>query len=397
MIEITDCNKEKCCGCTACMNICPKKAITMKEDEEGFLYPSIDKNKCIKCNLCEKICPIVNKKQKQNNSKAFVIRVKDKEILKTSTSGGFFTPIANEVLKQEGIVVGVGYGKNFRVEHIVITKNNKKNLESLRGSKYVQSYLGKIFKQIEMYLKQGKKVLFTGTPCQINGLINFLKIEYENLITIDLVCHGVPSPKLWKMYINYQENRNKSKIKKIVFRNKTYGYHSGTMKITFENGKEYYGSARVDYMLKSFFSEISSRPACYDCCFKTKNHISDFTIFDCWSASKLVENLKDDDRGYTNVIVNTLKGQEILEKVKEKFDIYPTDLEKTIKLDGSMIENSAIPNKNRNEFYKFLTNNSLEEAIKEYIHVSKKDKLIEKSKRIIYKTKILNKLKELRK
>lgn len=397
MIQITDKNKEKCCGCTACANICPKGAITMQEDFEGFLYPVVDKEKCIQCGLCEKVCPIKNQSEKKTEPEAYAVRVKDKKILETSTSGGFFTPVAKEILKRDGIVVGVAYGENMRVEHILVSKENEEKLELLRGSKYVQSYLGDMFKKIEKLLKDGKVVLFSGTPCQVNGLINFLKKDYENLITIDLICHGVPSPKLWKKYVEYQEKKNKSKIKQAAFRNKTYGYHSGTMKLVFENGKKYYGSARVDYMLKSFFAEISSRPACYECAFKTKYHVSDFTIFDCWSVSKLVENLKDDDKGYTNVMVNTQKGKQLLKEIENQIEIYPTHLEESIQLDGPMVEKSAIPHKDRNEFYQSLNEHGLEKTIKKYIYVSKKDKVIESSKKIVYKAKILNKIKELEK
>lgn len=393
MIEITKKNREKCCGCTACANICPKSAITMKEDEEGFLYPIVDKEKCIQCGLCDQVCPVIHQKQKEFHPKSYAIRVKDKCELETSTSGGFFTPIAKQVLKENGLVIGVAYGADLRVEHIVISNKELDKLALLRGSKYVQSYLGDMFRKVKKFLEDGKTVLFSGTPCQINGLMNFLKKDYENLITIDLICHGVPSPKLWKQYVAYQEKKNKSKIKQVAFRNKTYGYHSGTMKIVFENGKKYYGSARVDYMLKSFFTEISSRPACYDCAFKTKYHVSDFTIYDCWNASKLVKNLDDDDKGYTNVMVNTKKGQELLKQVEEQIEIYETNLEQAIQLDGPMVEKSAIPNENRDEFYKELNQSGIENTIKQYIPVSNKDKIIEHSKKILYKAKLLDKLK----
>ena len=393
MIQITDENKEKCCGCTTCINICPVKAIKMQEDEEGFLYPIIDKEKCINCNLCEKICPIINTKKSKKNPKAYATRVKDEEVLKDSTSGGFFTPLAEYVLENNGIVIGVAFGENLKVEHIKIDKENKERLVELRGSKYVQSYLGDMFQEIKKLLETDKLILFTGTPCQVQGLNNFLGKGYKNLITMDLICHGVPSPKLWDLYVKYQEEKNKSKIKEIHFRNKTYGYHSGTMKLVFENGKEYYGSARVDYMLKSFFTEISSRPSCYNCAFKNKRHISDFTVFDCWHISDLVKDIKDDDKGYTNVFVNTEKGESIFSEIGDKLQKYEVDLEQAIELDGPMVENSAIPNKNRNTFYNTLNENGIIETIQKYINVSSKDKMIEKSKKFLYKTKILEKIK----
>lgn len=397
MINMTEKDKKKCCGCTACANICPHKAITMKKDYEGFLYPVVDKQKCTNCNLCEKICPIINKKSEKHQIDSYAIRVKNSEVLKTSTSGGFFTPIANYVLNKEGAVIGVGYGKDWRIEDILVTNENRNDLEQLRGSKYVQSYLGDMFQKIQKLLKANKTVLFSGTPCQVHGLKSYLRKEYSNLITVDLVCHGVPSPELWRKYIQYQEKKNKSKVKSINFRNKTYGYHSGTIKIVFENCKEYYGSARVDYMLKSFFSEICSRPSCYDCQFKDIYHISDFTIFDCWSASKLVKNLEDDDKGYTNVLVNTAKGKKILDDLKSQYEIYPTDMKEAIKLDGSMVEKSAIPHNKRKEFMYDLSHETIEKVIQKYIPVEKSDLIIEKSKKFFYKTGGLNWIKKLKK
>lgn len=398
MIEIKENNKKECCGCTACMNICPVSAIEMRSDEEGFLYPVVDKEKCINCGLCEKTCPIINKKKAEGKiEEAYALRAKDEDVLETSTSGGFFTPIANWVLKNDGVVIGVGFGEELRVEHMIITNENKDRLPELRGSKYVQSYLGDIFKKVKEFLENEKIVLFSGTPCQIQGLIKFLNKDYDNLITVDLICHGVPSPKLWKEYTEYQENKYHSKIKKVNFRNKTYGYHSGTMKLTFDNGKKYYGSARVDYMLKSFFAEISSRPSCYDCKFKDKQHISDFTIFDCWNVSKSSKKeVKDDDKGYTNIFVNTRKGKDILNKVKQYYILHEINIDKAIELDGIMVENSAIPNKNRKEYYKFFKDNTIENTIQKFIPVTKKDIIIENLKSILYKTGLLNKIKEIK-
>lgn len=396
MISIDENNKVKCCGCTACMNICPTNAIEMKEDVEGFLYPVVNMDKCINCHLCEKVCPVINSKTNNNDPIAYAMRVKDEKVLETSTSGGFFTPLAEFILENQGVVIGVSYGDNLRVEHVKIDSKNADKIEILRGSKYVQSYLGNMFKDVKKLLDSNRLVLFTGTPCQLQGLNNFLGKDYENLVTMDLICHGVPSPKLWDLYVKYQQKKNNSKISQIHFRNKTYGYHSGTMKLEFENKKRYYGSARVDYMLKSFFTEISSRPACYECAFKNRRHITDFTVFDCWHISDLVQEVRDDDKGYTNVFVNTNKGKKILEKINNKILIYEVDLEKAISLDGPMVEKSAIPNENRKDFYKTLNNEGLEKTIKKYINVSYKDKLIEMSKKILYNTNMLEKIKKIK-
>ena len=395
MVLIDETNKKDCCGCTACASICPKNAITMKEDFEGFLYPVIDKDKCINCGLCDKTCPIKNKNiKKEKFEEAYTLRVKDKEILKSSTSGGFFTPIAEYIINIGGVVYGVGFDEKWNVCH-----KEAKTIEAIqefKGSKYVQSDINGIFEKVEDNLKKDKYVLFSGTPCQVEGLKKYLRKVYDKLYTVDLICHGVPSPKLWREYIIFQEKKYKSKIKEVYFRNKTYGYHSGTMKIVFDNGKEYYGSARVDYMLKSFFKEISSRPSCYDCVFKTRNHVSDITIYDCWNIEKLNSNVKDDDLGFTNIIVNSKKGKCILQEIKNKFEIYKVNIDKQIELDGSMVEHSAIPNNNRKSYYKDLDKLGIKENINKYIRVSKKDYLIEKLKSILYKTKLLNIIKRIK-
>ena len=395
MVLIDETNKKDCCGCTACASICPKNAITMKEDFEGFLYPVIDKDKCINCGLCDKTCPIKNKNiKKEKFEEAYALRVKDKEILKASTSGGFFTPISEYIISLGGVVYGVGFDEKWKVCH-----KEAKTIEAIqefKGSKYVQSDLDGIFKKVENNLKKDKYVLFSGTPCQVEGLKKYLKKDYGKLYTVDLICHGVPSPKLWREYIKFQEKKYKSKIKEVYFRNKTYGYHSGTMKIVFDNGKEYYGSSRVDYMLKSFYRDISSRPSCYECRFKSRNHISDITIYECWSIEKLNSKLKDDDLGYTNIIVNSKKGKEILNSIRTKYNIYDVDIDSQIKFDGIMVENSSNPNPNRLKYYKELEKDGIEKNLKKYIKITIKDYFIENIKPILYKTKLINKLKKLK-
>ena len=394
--------KKNCCGCSACMNKCPKKAITMKADDEGFLYPCIDKSKCINCNLCEKVCPIINngkfKVEKNKFSiKSYAIRCNNKETLKKSTSGGFFTPISNYVLDNGGYIVGVTYDEKLNIFHKIIDNNSKDELKKMVGSKYVQSDMGTTFSKVKELLEKGKMVLFSGTPCQVEGLLLYLGKEYDNLITVDVICHGVPSQKLWKIYANLKEKKYNSKIKSFNFRNKTYGYHSGSMKLVFANGREYYGSARTDEMLKSFFTEISSRPSCYECKFKKMHHKSDFTIFDCWSASKLNKNIKDDDKGYTNLFINTRKGNEFFNNnLKDEYVMYETDYNKALEMDGIMILNSAIPHKNRDCFYIDLNEETFDSRIRELIPISKKDRILEASKKYLYKMHILQFMKKIR-
>ena len=220
MIEITE--KSNCCGCTACANKCPRNAIKMVEDDKGFLYPYIDRKKCINCGLCDKVCPIINKRKTENYPKAYAAINKDEKIRLNSSSGGIFSALANYILEEQGIIFGAAFSDDFLVKHIMI--DNKDDLYKLRTSKYLQSSLGDIYKEVEKKLNEGKKVLFTGTSCQINGLYGYLNKIYENLYTQDIICHGVPSPKVWKNYLKYRQEKDLESPTKINFREKTIGW-----------------------------------------------------------------------------------------------------------------------------------------------------------------------------
>ena len=324
-IQIDD--KTNCCGCTACKNICPTNAIEMKEDSEGFLYPYIDKEKCINCGMCKKVCPIINRKEKiKFNQKAFVVNNKDEKIRKESTSGGAFTAIAEYVLNRQGVVFGATFDEKFDVYHTYVYK--REDLKKFRGSKYVQSNLKNTFQEVQEFLEKGKIVCFSGTPCQIEGLKNFLQKDYQNLITVDVMCHAVPSPLVWRKYKKYiKEYKLKNEnINEILFRDKSiYGYKYSTMTIK-SNNYIYYNGVETDPFLRAFFNDLSDRPACYKCAFKKQFHESDFTIWDCFIVEKF-EKKMDDDKGTTRVLVNTKKGDEIFKKIEYQLDVkeIPTD------------------------------------------------------------------------
>ena len=380
MIEIK--SKEKCCGCTACFNVCPQNAVQMLPDEEGFLYPHVDFTRCVECGLCTKVCPELKGFVTHKIKKAFLVRNKDRHVLNNSTSGGAFSALAAPILEAGGAVYGVAFGNNWRIEHQRVC-GDQKELERFRGSKYIQSFLGDTFSLVKEDLSQGKTVLFSGTPCQVAGLNNYLSREYKNLITVEVICHGTPSPLLWEKYIEYQTKKYQANPTAISFRNKTYGYHSGTMAISFENGKKYFGSARVDYALKSFFSEISSRRSCYTCMCKGLERAADISVFDAWHAEKLVDSLIDDDRGYTNILINSSKGMNIL-KLSDLtlFEINPED---AIAMDGIMVCNYPKMHIDREKYYCLLRSAGLKKTIQQLIPVSIKDNMIEKSKIILYK------------
>ena len=240
MITITD--KTKCSGCTACASACPKQCISMEPDFEGFLYPIVDTAVCIDCGLCNKVCPIespiaVNESLLQS----FAVRTKNLEVLKDSTSGGFFTPLAEQILSKKGVICAAAYDEDFTVKHLFIDGQEdweSSDLHKFRGSKYVQSDVRGCYQKIECFLKEGREVCFVGMPCQVYGLKRYLRKTYSNLLTVDLVCHSTPSPKLWEKYLRYQKEQFGAPIKDISFRSKVFGYHSGGfMRITFETGK----------------------------------------------------------------------------------------------------------------------------------------------------------------
>lgn len=389
MISIS--NNSQCCGCTACACVCPRQCISMISDTEGFRVPFVNSEQCVNCGACDKVCPLINGYERNTVLKAFVARNKNEKTLLRSTSGGFFSALACSVIQRGGYAYGAVCDNNKKIKHI--GTNNINEIVWFSGSKYVQSDLSGVFFQVKQLLDQGTEVVFSGTSCQIAGLNNFLKREHPNLLTIEVICHGVPSPFLWDKYVEYQEKKHRSQIKTVNFRNKTYGYHSGTMTLEFENGVTYSGSARVDYLLKAFFSEISSRQSCYSCPFKGKERPADISVFDCWHASSLVSGLVDDDRGYTNVLANSEKGISALRSIEHLVSLKEISPEKAIALDGVMILKQPIAHKNRKDFYAKIVESDLATAINTYIPVTFKDKAVEGSKGILYKVGLLQILK----
>ncbi len=373
-----------CCGCTACFNACPSSAIKMAPNGEGFDFPVIDGSLCIGCGLCEKVCPINNPPALYNEFVGgFIAQNEKQDVLLQSTSGGFIDALCECVLSDgSSTVFGVAFDNNFLPNHVAADSYEK--AKAFRNSKYAQSNLGNTFSEIKGLLLNGKKVLFIGTPCQVGGLKAFLGKEYENLITVDLVCRSVPSPKLWRQYLDWQEKRYNSKIKSVSCRQKTYGYHSGTLEICFENGKKYRGSNRIDYYMKAFHSNKCSRLSCYDCGFKTKHRCSDFTVFDSWQPEKVsIDKLNDNDKGFSNVIVHSQKGMEVLKNINN-IVLYKADVGKMFDFTGSMESTSITYMPERDVFYKDVENIGFEKGVKKHIKVTLKDKLIEAAKPLRY-------------
>ena len=323
MIQILD--KSQCCGCTACVSICPKQCITMREDEEGFLYPVVDSSHCIDCNLCKKVCPELYPKEMREPLHVYAAKHKNEQVRLASSSGGIFTLLAEKIIDEGGVVFGVRFNNNWDVVHDYT--ETMEGLAVFRGSKYVQSYMGDCYLKAKSFLEQGRKVMFTGTPCQIAGLKNFLRKDYDNLLTVDVVCHGVPSPKVWQVYLDEIARKGgknsvlshpiveKTEINHIDFRSKSIGWKKFSFALTLSKATA--DGEKNTVLLSSIFTEnpymnaflsnLSLRPSCYDCPAKSGKSGSDITIADFWGIEDVLPEF-DDDKGISLVLSYSEKG-----------------------------------------------------------------------------------------
>ena len=368
MEQIID--KKLCTGCTACMNICPKEAISFKEEKDGFKYPVIDQDKCIDCGLCKRTCPVLNTKENKSINKCFVGYNKDSNERLNASSGSIFSLIANYVLDNNGIVVGAAFDENNHLNHIAIER--KELLEPLRKSKYLQSDLGNIFTYIKEQIKI-RKVLFVGTPCQVAGIKSFIK-KSDNLITIDLFCHGVPSPKLFEKYVKELENINNDILMNYDFRDNSTGWDSYSNKATFKN-KEIITDRRKNQYMKLFLSDIALRESCYNCNFKLGNKYSDITLGDFWGIKNHYPEMYNKE-GVSAIIINTDLGIDIFNNIKKNLEYKDCDLDKILSGNPSLKTSSKRPAK-RDEFFNELDNTSFNDLTKKY---QKKITLIRKIK-----------------
>lgn len=356
-------NKKDCCGCTACMHICPVKCIKMQEDEEGFLYPVTDKKKCINCHKCEKVCPIRNIINDNAETETYVGYNKNEEIRKQSSSGGMFSVVAEWILRQNGAVFGAAFDENFEVYHIAV--ETEAELSKLRGSKYVQSNLLDAYPRVLQYLENNRKVLFTGTACQIAGLKKYLKNDYENLYTLDVLCHGVPSPKIWRMYLEDKNKKYNSSIEKIEFRNKKNGWKNFSMKIDFSDNQRYCVLHPEDEFMRMFLGNINLRPSCYSCRFKGIPRISDMTVGDSWGIENYMPDM-DDDKGTSVILVHSSKGRQMLEAVKASLNIKEANLDKALPRTVDS-RNSVEMHPNRKKYFEGVSRDESFDSLNGYL------------------------------
>lgn len=328
-------SKYDCCGCGACAQRCPHNAIELIQDNEGFLYPQIDESICIDCGLCERVCPIINQELPSEPIKTFAAKNNDENIRQLSSSGGIFTLLATKVINNGGVVFGAIFNAKWEVEHDYT--DTIEGIAKFRGSKYVQSKINNNYILAEEYLKDGKQVLFSGTPCQIAGLKRFLRKEYENLICVDIICHGVPSPFIWQKYL---EQYNSTELSSISFRDKTNSWkryevviRQGEKTLIREDiGKNIY--------MKLFLSDLCLRPSCSNCSSKSGKSKSDITIADFWGIQHLHHDF-DDDKGCNLILINSKKGLNLFNKLE--CDKIETDFNTAIKYNPSYFKSVAEP------------------------------------------------------
>lgn len=377
---ITINNKKDCMGCHACSNICPQGCINMEGDSEGFWYPETNYKKCIKCELCIKICPIINKVKVKNEPRAYSCMNKDQPIRVESSSGGIFTAVAEEVINNSGVVFGAEFNDSFKVVHSYV--ETKEELSRLRGSKYVQSKIGDTYKQTKKFLDQGRKVLFTGTPCQIGGLKSYLQKDYDNLFCIDIICHGVPSPKVWQKYISYRENCAESSARKIAFRCKDKGWKLFSVLFLFKNDMQYLETFDKDLFMKAFLKNVCLRPSCYACDFKTLHRQSDITLADFWGIQNVLPEM-DDDKGTSLIFVNSNRGQTMLEEIKDKILYKEVDINQSVKYNSGAIK-AVEYNSKRDSFFNELDQLPFNQLVKKYCSDSTIVRIKRKGKSLIY-------------
>ena len=356
-------NKNKCNGCHACALACPQKCIEMQADKEGFLYPYVDESICIHCGRCVAICPNLSVKEPLlSAAKAYAIINQRAEIREKSSSGGVFYALAEEILRQNGAVFGASFDEENHLRHTFVETIDK--LPALMGSKYIQSEVRKSYVQVKKFLQNERRVLFVGTPCQIAGLQAFLGKTYEALLCVDIVCHGVPSPKLWEKYLASQEKKYGGRLEKISFRDKSTGWRAYSVKMQFANGKVYQKMHEEDEYMRLFLSNICLRPSCYACQHKGINRRSDLTLADCWGAERILNEV-DDDRGISFVLAHTAKGIDAIQAISKMCQLKVISMQCAINENPSAVQ-SATMNMQRDVFFNEMEKISIKKAAKKY-------------------------------
>lgn len=357
----------------------------MEQSRDGFLYPIIYDKNCVNCGTCKESCPInrsqVERTGKSGMPKAFAVINKNEATRMDSSSGGIFTLLAEVVIAEGGIVFGARFDNDFSIVH-----NYAEDIEKLadfRGSKYAQSKIDNSYKNAKRFLEEGRKVLFTGTPCQIGGLKVFLNKKYENLICVDIICHGVPSPKVWQKYIEFREKFAGAKTANIAFRRKNYGWMQYSLSFFFKNCSEYSENFKNDLFMKAFLKNLCLRKSCHVCSFKTINRISDITIADFWGIQKIEPGMFD-DKGTSLVLLQSLKGQDIFDRIKPNTNFLEVNCKKSLEFNPAAFR-SCEEHKKREQFLKNIDKLPFDKLVNKYLKSSFCNMFFKKLKRAVFK------------
>lgn len=381
-IIITD--KKRCSGCTACMSACPKKCISMQEDEEGFLYPHVDEKTCISCSKCVAVCPytkseFTNKPEEEELAICYAAYNKNEEMRYRSSSGGIFRVFADYIISEEGVVFGARFDKEFTVEHAYT--ETLEGLVAFMGSKYMQSRMGNSFTAVKSFLVKGRKVLFTGCGCQIAGLKRYLKKDYANLFCMDLICHGADSPRIWLDYLHcLMPNET---IKQINFRDKITGQDNSSIYI--KGCKSVFCERKKNNIyFRNWKYGLFVRPSCETCPFKADNRVSDITIADCWGFQKMAPEMYD-DKGLSSVIIHTAKGKAMFEAVQSQLTYKKTPLDDVKTYNADYIRSTPFNHKKRAAFWRDYHKQAMPfgKLLKKHLEETKFKKIAKKIKKIV--------------
>lgn len=372
--------QKDCTGCRACINICPFDSIN-SEYIDGFFFPSVDYDKCKMCKKCLKVCPIITRPSSNTAIAAYACKNLDETVRGKSSSGGIFSTVAKKVINSKGLVCGAIFDNDFKVKHILIESLN--DLPALYGSKYLQSDINDVYIRISKELNSGRFVFFSGTPCQCAGLKSFLQKDYDNLFIADIVCHGVPSPKVWSKYLETLQKKYKSKIDKVNFRSKKSGWLNFAFIAEFDNGQRLIQSHKKNLYMQVFLKNLSLRETCYNCNFKGKSRFSDITLADFWGVEDIMPDMYD-DKGTSLTIINTKKGELMFDDLKKDLNYLQTDIDKALLYNSAAV--MSVPyNKNRAIFFTKLGNKKFVTLCKKYLkiplHLKIKNKIYIKLKK----------------
>lgn len=357
------CSLEKCTGCCSCENKCPKSCIRMEYDQNGFLRPHIEESECIKCLLCVKVCPSNKETELEGkDSKAYKAWSNDLNTRKNSSSGGIFSELAKEVLTQGGIVFGAAFNEKFKLQHIDI--NNLSELSKLRGSKYIQSDTSRSYKKVLDYLNKGKLVLYSGTPCQIDGLNHYLNKKYDNLITVDVLCHGAGSTKVFNDSIEYLSRQYNSIPKYIQFRYKRKSYSESDFRITFNNNKVFSKVLYISPYGYLFAKRLIVRQSCLNCKYSTRVRVSDITLGDYQNSDTRYQSKNEKKNGVSIVLANSIVGEEILNRIRNNIFCESVSFEETVKCCSTLKRENSYNEKNFIKFFEDYNSKSFLEIIK---------------------------------